>query len=99
MLLKPMNRICPSLRRVARSNTARHFTGLMKGSKPSTINISANAPTRRSQNPALVKAYFLGLAAAAAGAPRMALKNSLLGSMTITSDLLRKLDRYASRLR
>ena len=97
MLLSPMKRICPSLMRVARSNTPRHCGGLMNGSSPSMTSISANAPSNRSQNPAAATVYFLLLAVDAA--PRMALKNSLLGSKTITSDLLRKLARYASRLR
>ena len=97
MLPSPMKRICPSLILSARSNTLRHCGGLMKGSSPSITSISANAPSSRSQNPAAATAYFLPLAAGAV--PRMALKNSLPVSTTITSDLLRKLARYASRLR
>ena len=101
MLDRPMKRICPSLMRVARSNTPRHFGGLMKGSKPSTTSISANAPSSRSQTEAAeCKAYFFagavalaGAAAAAGDAPRSAWKNSLPGSTTITSDLLLKLVR------
>ena len=94
MLDRPMNRICPSLSCVAFSNTARHFGGLTKGSMPSTTSINANAPTSRSQNDDADKAYFLGAGVpAAAPPPRMALKNSLLGSTTITSVLFRKLAR------
>ena len=99
MLLRPIKRIWPSLRRMARSKAARHRGGLMKGSKPSMTSISANAPSNRFQNPAAAKTYFLALTAGAPEPPRMALKNSLLGSTIITSDLLRKLARYASRLR
>ena len=79
MLLRPMKRICPSVNCVARSNTPRHFGGLMKGSTPSTTSISAKAPSSKSQT--LVgepKGYFFAAAAAAAaadGAPRMAWKN------------------------
>ena len=103
MLLRPMKRIWPSLICVARSNTPRHFGGLMKGSSPSTTNISAKAPSNKSQT--LVgepKAYFFAATAGAAGtteAPRIAWKNSLPGSTTITSDRVLKLARYASRLR
>ena len=96
MLDRPMNRICPSLIFVARSNTPRHFGGLRNGRNPSTTNINANAPSSSSTKPGSAKAYFF---AGAIGAlcemdePRIALKKSLLGSTTITSDLLRKLDR------
>lgn len=97
-----MKRICPSLIFVARSNTPRHIGGLRNGRKPSTTSISANAPSSSSMKPGSAKAYFF---AGAIGAlcpidePRIALKKSLPGSTTITSDLLRKLARYASRLR
>ena len=103
MLLRPMKRIWPSLIRVARSKTSRHFGGLMKGSRPSITSISAIAPSSRSPRlGAAPKAYFFftGDASAAAPAagvpeplPRSAWKNSLPGSTTITSDLLRKLAR------
>ena len=99
MLDRPMNLICPSLNCVAFSNTARHFGGLMKGSKPSTTSIIAKAPSNRSQNVDADNAYFFEAAEVGAEPPRIALKNSLLGSTTITSLLLRKLARYASRLR
>ena len=91
-----MNRICPSLIFVARSKTLRHIGGLRNGRKPSTTNINANAPSNNSTKPGAAKAYFF---AGAIGAlcpidePRIALKKSLPGSTTITSDLLRKLDR------
>jgi hypothetical protein len=97
MLDRPMNLICPSLILVARSNTPRHIGGLTNGSRPSTTSISANAPSSSSAKPGVAKTYFF--AAAAAGAfeapeePRIALKKSLPGSTTITSDLLRKLAR------
>ncbi len=103
MLLNPRKRICPSLIFIARSNTRRQDGGLMKGSSPSTTSISAQAPSSASQisTKAGAAAYFLAAPAPAVPleAPRIALKKSLLGSMTITSDLLRKLERYASRLR
>ncbi len=91
MLHSPMNRICPSLMRVARSNTPRHLDGLMNGSSPSNTSINANAPNSTSQRPgAEPKAYFFAGAAADTGAttPRIAWKNSLLGSITTKSDLL-----------
>ena len=97
MLERPMNLICPSLIFVARSNTPRHIGGLRNGSRPSITSINANAPSSNSAKPGAAKAYFF--AAVAAGAfeapeePRIALKKSLPGSTTITSDLLRKLDR------
>ena len=90
-----MNRICPSVIRIARSNIARHFGGLMKGSNPSTTSINANAPSSRSPRPgADSTAYFFAEdAPAPAPLPRMAWKKSLFGSTTIRSDLLRKLAR------
>jgi hypothetical protein len=103
MLLKPMKRICPSLSLVARSKTPRHLGGLMKGKKPSTTSISANAPRSKSQGSTcgpkfyfFAGADFTAGAAAAAGAetePRIAWKKSLFGSTTITSDFDRKLVR------
>ena len=104
MLDRPMKRIWPSLILVARSNTLRHIGGLRNGRKPSITNISAKAPNTSSEKPGVTNGHFF--AAGAAGAaldeidpPRMALKKSLLGSTTIMSDLLRKLARYASKLR
>ena len=102
MLDNAMKRICPSLSFIACSNTARHLVGLMKGSSPSTTSINAKAPSSNSHRPGGdATGYFLGVAAAAAPGPplRIDWKKSLLGSITITSDLLRKLARYASRLR
>ncbi len=100
MLLRPMKRICPSLSCMARSKTRRQCAGLMKGSNPSTRSISANAPKNRSARLAAEpKVYFFARGAGAAGitgatdAPRMAWKNSLLGSTTTTSDLVLKLAR------
>ena len=96
MLPRPMKRICPSLILVARSNTPRHIGGLKKGRNPSITNINANAPNISSVKPGVANGYFFGAgpgALGAPGAPRIALKNSLPGSTTITSDLLRKLDR------
>jgi hypothetical protein len=95
MLDSPRKRICPSDRRVACSNKRRHPVGLKKGSNPSSTSISAQAASSRSQKPALTGRYFFA-GAAAAGADdelRIARKNSLLGSSTITSPLLRKLAR------
>ena len=97
MLDKPMNRICPSLIFVARSNTPRHIGGLRNGSRPSITSINANAPSSSSVKPGAAKTYFFAAGAAgefeAPEEPRIALKKSLPGSTTITSDLLRKLDR------
>ena len=90
-----MKRICPSVMRIARSNTSRHFGGLMNGSSPSTTNISANAPTSKSHKSGEdgTAYFFFALTAGAAPELRSAWKKSLLGSITITSDLLRKLAR------
>ena len=95
MLHSPMNRIWPSFIRVARSNTERQVVGLMKGRSPSITSISANAPNSTSHKLAdEVKIYFFDGASAGGGdEPRMAWKNSLLGSTTITSVWLRKLER------
>lgn len=104
MLERPMKRICPSLNFIACSNTARHRTGLINGNSPSTTSINAKAPSSSSQRPGADATDYL-LEARGAGAPatgpplRIDWKKSLLGSTTITSDLLRKLARYASRLR
>ena len=102
MLARPMKRIWPSLIRVARSNTARQRGGLRNGRRPSTTSISANAPTSRSHRPGedpTTYFFFALVTAGAAPEPRIAWKKSLLGSTTITSDRLRKVARYASRLR
>lgn len=96
MLHNPTKRICPSLICMARSNTERHFGGLTNGSKPSTTSINAKAPSSRSARPGPVTtAYFFAADALAPEPPlpRMAWKNSLFGSTTIRSDLLRKLAR------
>ena len=96
MLDSPMNRICPSLIFIACANAARHLTGLMKGSSPSTTSINAKAPSSNSDRPgADATSYFLGAPAPAAPGPplRIDWKKSLLGSITITSDLLRKVAR------
>ena len=101
MLLSPRKRICPSLIWMARSNTLRHIGGLKNGKRPSITNMSARALNSKS-NDIGPPAYFF-----AAGleedpepvSPCMALKNSLDGSTTMTSDLFWKLVRYASRLR
>jgi hypothetical protein len=94
MLLRPMKRIWPSLICMARANTSRHDLGLRKGSKPSMTNIKANAPSSVSHTVMMAATYFFGAAAGAAEPPpRMALKNSLDGSSTITSVLLRKVAR------
>jgi hypothetical protein len=94
-----MKRICPSDMRVARSNISRHARGLMKGSSPSITNISAKAPSSHSPTGLPRCAPALRQRRAAGPSPRMVRKNSLLGSTTITSLRLRKLARYASRLR
>ncbi len=94
MLVRPRKRICPSLICIAFSNTRRQEPGLRNGSRPSAMSISAQALSAMSQKPTSANAYFLAGAAGAALLPRIALKNSLLlGSITIRSPLLRKLDR------
>ncbi len=95
MLDRPRKRICPSDIRVACSNSLRQAAGLKKGSKPSSTSIKAQAASSRSQALAPTGGYFRAGAGAAAGdgAPRIARKNSLPGSTTITSLLLRKLAR------
>ena len=96
MLDKPTNRICPSLIRSAFSKTARQCRGLTKGKNPSTISINANAPSNSSQPlGATATGYFLAAGAVDVPGPplRIDWKNSLLGSTTIRSDLLRKLAR------
>jgi len=97
-----MNRICPSLNFKACWNRARHRAGLTKGKNPSIRSMSAKAPSISSQKPGSdATDYFLGAAAVGEPGPplRIDWKKSLLGSTTITSDLVRKLARYASRLR
>ena len=93
MLLRPKKRICPSLILVARSNRLRQVVGLKNGSRPSTTSISAKAPSIKSHMTADCAYLLVGATGAGAALPRMALKNSLDGSRTITSDLLRKVDR------
>ena len=94
MLDKAMKRICPSLSFIANSNMARHFVGLTNGSRPSTTSISANAPKSRLQTSgAAATAYFVPDDGLAPEPPRIDWKKSLPASMTITSDLVRKLAR------
>jgi hypothetical protein len=96
MLAKATKRICPSVSLSACSNTARHFGGLTNGSNPSATSISAKAPISSSQSPGpdATGYFFVGAVAEAPGPPlRSDWKNSLLGSTTIRSDLLRKLAR------
>jgi hypothetical protein len=88
-----MKRIWPSLNSVARLNISRQVCGLMKGSSPSMTSISANAPSNITPTQ-LVRYLPLSGAVAAPGPPlRMARKNSLFGSSTITSERLRKVAR------
>ncbi len=94
MLHRAMKRICPSLIFVARSKAARQRGGLMNGSRPSITSISANAPKSRLQRSvAAATDYFLADDGAAPEPPRIDWKKSLPASMTITSDLVRKLAR------
>ena len=93
MLVRPRKRICPSLICVAFSKTRRHDGGLRNGSRPSATSINAQALKATSQKPTFANGHFLAAAAGAAGLPRIAVKNSLLGSTTIMSFLLRKLAR------
>ncbi len=106
-LTRPRKRIWPSLISSARSKMRRHDGGLRNGSSPSATSISATALRATSQKPGDAKRYLFcagavvrcaGTAGGAAG-PRIDLKNSLLGSTIMRSDLLRKVARYASRLR
>ena len=101
MQVRPRKRIWPSLIRIAFSKICRHDTGLMNGSSPSAMSISATALRATSQKPTPCKGYFRDAGAAAVDSlPRRALKKSLFaGSTTTMSPLLRKLWRYASRLR
>ena len=93
MLVRPRKRSWPSLIWVAFSNTRRQEIGLMKGSRPSAMSISAQALRATSQKPTFANGYFLAGAAVADEPPRIALKKSLPGSTIIRSPLLRKLDR------
>ncbi len=91
--------------RVACSNSRRQAPGFNKGSSPSNTSISASAPSHQSDTAeAPVKQPLTGashppgckpiyLPPGAKLPPRMALKNSLLGSTTMTSFLLLKLAR------
>ena len=101
MQVRPRTRSWPSLICIAFSKICRHDTGLMKGSSPSAMSISATALRATSQKPTPAKGYFLAAGGGAADSlPRRALKKSLLaGSTTTMSPLPRKLCRYASRLR
>ena len=105
-LTRPRKRIWPSLISSARSKMRRQDTGLTNGSSPSATSIRATALSATSQNATDPNRYLRagGDAARAGGTggapgPRIDLKKSLLGSTIIRSDLLRKLARYASRLR
>jgi hypothetical protein len=97
MLIKPAVRICWSLRRMSCSNMRRQPAGLMAGINPSSTNNKAKAIQMASDTTHSIRGahepYFFDEAGAVAPLPRMALKNSLLGSSTITSDLLRKVER------
>ena len=100
MQVRPRKRIWPSLIRIAFSKICRHDIGLRNGSNPSAMSISATALSATSQNATDPKRYLrAGATGARDGAtggvpvPRIDLKNSLLGSTIIRSDLLRKLAR------
>ena len=96
MLDRPRKRIWPSLMRSALLNTSRHVVGLKNGNKPSNTSTSATAPTSTSTMASRRRAISAAVrrrAARACGVPRIALKNSLDGSTTITSERLRKLAR------
>lgn len=90
MLQSPKKRIWPLLRPRIFSNTRRQAIGETRGSSPSMISSSAKA----CQSEPLSKAtYFFAGAAALLLLfdPRMPLKNSDDGSITITSLFLLKL--------
>ena len=99
-LTRPRKRIWPSLICSARSKMRRHDSGLTNGRRPSATSIKATALSATSQNATDPKRYLrAGATGARDGAtggvpvPRIDLKNSLLGSTIIRSDLLRKLAR------
>ena len=86
MLHSPKKRICPLLMASICSNMRRQPPGEMKGKRPSRTSRQARA----SQSVPLSKGrYFFG--AVPAPEPRMALKKSEDGSITITSLFFAKL--------
>ena len=91
MLAKPMKRIWPSVMANMRANTCRQSCGSRKGSSPSMTSIRLKASNRVCDKALAPYLRAAGAGAAALPEPRMDLKKSLLGSTTITSDLLRKL--------
>lgn len=95
--VSPMNRSWPSESSISLRNVSRHTAGIRNGSSPSSTSKSASAansvsltplPRRADQRPGQ-----------RLPAPFMCLKKSALGSSSSTSDLFRKLWRYASMLR
>jgi len=92
MDVRPMKRICPSVISVSRRKVSRHSVGTRNGSTPSMTSISAKAVRRVLPTAA---DYFVP---AALPPDFRYLKNSELGSTTITSFFLNVL-LYASRLR
>ena len=83
MQVRPRKRIWPSLICIAFSKICRQDSGLMKGSKPSAMSISATALSATSQNATDPNRYFRGgggagraRAVGAAPGPRIDLKKS-----------------------
>jgi len=94
MLASPRKRIWPSAKPNTREKVSRQDPGLKSGKSPSNTSIQASPDHKPSHIHCPNMAdYFLGDEAAGEPTeppPRMALKNSMLGSITITSDFCRK---------
>ena len=92
MLINPKKRICPSAKPNTLEKVSLHERGLNKGRIPSKISIQA----RPDQKPSHIlypdsRSHFLDEEGAEPvnEFPRMVLKNSMLGSITMTSDFWR----------
>lgn len=88
MLQSPKKRTCPLPKRRICSNMRRHAAGEMSGNTPSITSIRASACQKVVPSTA---AYFFAGAEALPPEPRMALKKSDEGSITMTSLFLPKL--------
>jgi len=105
----PTKRSCPSVSSTSLRKLSRHSCGAAKGSRPSTTSTSANAvssesPTRFPGAADVARRAgwrYFGAFAPGAAPPEFFqyLKNSEVGSSTITSFLPLKVALYASRLR
>ena len=85
----PTKRSCPSVSLTSLENISRHEPGLRRGMSPSNTSIRPSAAHHQSTT----VAYFRAGAAEAGPPVRSALKNSLFGSITMTSFLLRNASR------